>query len=134
MDSAHNEFVAGQTYTDTLTVKSADGTEHTLTVNILGTNDAAVIGGATTTAVTEGDTAAAISTSGQLTISDVDSAATFVAQRTLPVAMATASSRSAPTARGPTRRTRLTTSSSRARPTQTQSRWRRRTAPRRLSR
>lgn len=80
MDSGHNEFVAGQTYTDTLTVKSADGTEHTLTVNILGTNDAAVIGGATTKAVTEGDAAATISTSGQLTISDVDSAATFVAQ------------------------------------------------------
>ena len=42
-DSAHNEFVAGTTYTDTFTVTSADGTTSTVTVNILGTNDAAVI-------------------------------------------------------------------------------------------
>ena len=40
--SAHNEFVAGTTYTDTFTVASADGTLSSVTVNILGTNDAAV--------------------------------------------------------------------------------------------
>jgi VCBS repeat-containing protein len=33
-------FVGGTTYTDTLTVASADGTTHVLTVNILATNDA----------------------------------------------------------------------------------------------
>ncbi|MGM4961962.1 T1SS-143 repeat domain-containing protein [Tardiphaga sp. 1201_B9_N1_1] len=42
MNSAHDEFVAGQTYTDKLTVHSADGTAHDLTVNILGTSDAPV--------------------------------------------------------------------------------------------
>ena len=42
-DTAHNEFVAGTTYTDSFTVTSADGTTSTVTVNILGTNDAAVI-------------------------------------------------------------------------------------------
>ena len=42
-DTAHNEFVAGTTYTDSFTVTSADGTTSTITVNILGTNDAAVI-------------------------------------------------------------------------------------------
>jgi VCBS repeat-containing protein len=36
-DRAHNEFVGGTTYTDTLTVASADGTTHVLTENILGT-------------------------------------------------------------------------------------------------
>ena len=41
--TAHNEFVAGTTYTDTFTVASADGTASTMTVNILGTNDAAVV-------------------------------------------------------------------------------------------
>ena len=42
-DSAHNEFVAGTTYTDTFTVAAADGTLTSVTVNILGTNDAAVL-------------------------------------------------------------------------------------------
>ena len=41
--SAHNEFVAGTTYTDTFDVSSADGTLTSVTVNILGTNDAAVL-------------------------------------------------------------------------------------------
>src|SRR5260370_34114831 len=38
-DTAHNEFVGGGTYTDTLTVASADGTTHLLTVNIPGTKN-----------------------------------------------------------------------------------------------
>ena len=41
--SAHNEFVAGATYTDTFSVASADGTLSSVTINILGTNDAAVL-------------------------------------------------------------------------------------------
>src|SRR5204862_488794 len=77
--SAHNEFVAGTTYTDTFDVVSADGTHTSVTINILGTNDAAVLS-TDVRNLTEGDTAAAISTSGTLTISDVDSPATFVAQ------------------------------------------------------
>ncbi|MDP1611757.1 MAG: VCBS domain-containing protein, partial [Sulfuritalea sp.] len=52
-NTAHNEFVAGTTYTDTVTVTSADGTTSTITVNILGTNDAAVIGGVDTGSVRE---------------------------------------------------------------------------------
>ena len=40
--SAHNEFAAGTTYTDTFAVASADGTQTSVTINILGTNDAAV--------------------------------------------------------------------------------------------
>ena len=48
-NTAHNEFVAGTTYTDTLTVTSADGTTSTITVNILGTNDAPVANADTNT-------------------------------------------------------------------------------------
>ncbi|RYF35688.1 MAG: hypothetical protein EOO38_28715, partial [Cytophagaceae bacterium] len=40
--SAHNEFVQGQTYTEVFTVKAADGTATTVTVNIAGTNDTPV--------------------------------------------------------------------------------------------
>ncbi|MEO8547483.1 MAG: VCBS domain-containing protein, partial [Sphingomicrobium sp.] len=76
--SAHNEFVAGTTYTDTFTVTSADGTTTSVTVNIAGTNDGPVIdlnGGATgtdvTLAYTAGAAATAIAPAG--TITDVDS-------------------------------------------------------------
>ena len=77
--SAHNEFVAGQHYTDSFDVVSADGTHTSVNINILGTNDAAVLSSATVN-LTETNAAADISTSGTLTISDVDSPATFVAQ------------------------------------------------------
>ncbi len=77
--SAHNEFVAGNNYTDSFTVSSADGTTTSVTINIAGSNDAAVFGPAVVN-LTEGNSAAAISTGGTLTISDVDSPATFVAQ------------------------------------------------------
>ena len=40
--SAHDEFVAGTTTPTPSTVVSADGTHTSVTVNILGTNDAAV--------------------------------------------------------------------------------------------
>ncbi|PBJ01930.1 S-layer family protein [Pseudomonas sp. ACN5] len=78
-DSAHNEFAAGTTYTDTFAVSSADGTLTSVTVNILGTNDAAVLS-ADIAHLTETNAAVDISTTGTLTISDVDSATTFVAQ------------------------------------------------------
>ncbi|AZE15901.1 T1SS secreted agglutinin RTX [Pseudomonas chlororaphis subsp. aureofaciens] len=78
-DSAHNEFAAGTTYTDTFAVSSADGTLTSVTVHLLGTNDAAVLS-ADIANLTETNAAVDISTAGTLTISDVDSAATFVAQ------------------------------------------------------
>ncbi len=37
--SAHDEFRAGQTYTDTFAVAGADGTTTSVTINIAGTND-----------------------------------------------------------------------------------------------
>jgi VCBS repeat-containing protein len=78
-DSAHNEFAAGTVHTDKFIVSSADGTTTTVTINIAGTNDAAVLSSQTVN-LTEGNTAADISTSGTLTVSDVDSPALFVAQ------------------------------------------------------
>src|SRR5207302_742614 len=77
--SAHNEFAAGSTYSDTFSVASADGTLTAVTINILGTYDAAVLSADTRT-LTETHLPADISTAGTLTISDVDSPATFVAQ------------------------------------------------------
>ncbi|UUZ49633.1 VCBS domain-containing protein [Massilia sp. B-10] len=74
--SAHNEFVGGTNYSDVFTVTSTDGTTSTITVNILGTNDAAVI---STTTANLTETNSVLAASGILTISDVDSAATFVA-------------------------------------------------------
>ncbi|MCQ1766605.1 VCBS domain-containing protein [Neorhizobium galegae] len=76
-DTAHNEFVASQTYTDSLTVSSADGATTTITVNIAGTNDGAVL---TPVTVSLTETNAVLTTGGTLTISDVDSSETFVAQ------------------------------------------------------
>ena len=82
-DAAIQFLGAGQTLTETYNVTISDGhggtTSQQVVIMITGTNDAAVLSSATVS-LTEGNTAAAISTSGTLTISDVDSPATFVAQ------------------------------------------------------
>src|SRR5207302_449022 len=77
--SAHNEFAAGSTYSDTFSVASADGTLTAVTINILGTNDAAVLSAATKT-LTETNLAADISTAHTRTTSTVDSPTTSAAQ------------------------------------------------------
>src|SRR5205807_2251355 len=77
--SAHNEFAAGTTYTDNFSVAGADGTLTSVTINIAGTNDAAVLS-ADVANLTETNSPTDISTSGTLTVSDIDSPATFVAQ------------------------------------------------------
>ena len=59
----------GSTATDTITVHSADGTPHQVTITVNGTNDTAVIGGSNTGAVTE---ETQLQTSGTLTVTDVD--------------------------------------------------------------
>ncbi|SCK21942.1 VCBS domain-containing protein, partial [Vogesella sp. LIG4] len=78
MNNAHDEFVAGTTYTDSFTVTTADGTAQVITVSILGTNDAAVITGTSTAALTESNVAQG--TGGTLSATDVDSSAAFVVQ------------------------------------------------------
>ncbi|WP_155264808.1 beta strand repeat-containing protein, partial [Sphingomonas segetis] len=80
---AFNYLAAGETLVLTYTLSASDGHSgsdtQTVTVTITGTNDLAALSSASEE-LTEGDTAAAISTSGTLTISDVDSPETFVAQ------------------------------------------------------
>ncbi|WP_141677285.1 VCBS domain-containing protein, partial [Aliivibrio sp. 1S128] len=60
----------GSTATDSITVHSADGTPHQITITINGTNDTAVIGGTSAGAVTE---ETQLQTTGTLTITDTDS-------------------------------------------------------------
>ena len=59
----------GKTATDTITVQSADGTTHQVTITVNGTNDKAVITGTNAGAVTE---ESQLQTSGTLTVTDVD--------------------------------------------------------------
>ncbi|PZV33107.1 VCBS domain-containing protein [Mesorhizobium kowhaii] len=69
----------GGTLHELVTVTTADGTAKVIDITIHGANDAAVLSSASVN-LTETNSAADISTSGTLTISDVDSPATFVAQ------------------------------------------------------
>jgi VCBS repeat-containing protein len=76
-NEAYNGLNVGQSVSDTFTVRSADGTATSVKVTINGTNDAAVLSSAV---VALNETNAALTTGGTLTITDVDSAATFQAQ------------------------------------------------------
>src|SRR5207253_1756841 len=76
-NSAFDNLNVGQSVSDTFTVSAVDGTTTTVQVSINGTNDAAVLSSATA-ALAETD--APLSTGGTLTVSDVDSAQTFVPQ------------------------------------------------------
>ncbi|MDH5922879.1 VCBS domain-containing protein, partial [Vibrio splendidus] len=60
---------ANKTATDTITVHSADGTTHQVTITVNGTNDKAIIGGTSSGSVTE---ESQLQTSGTLTVTDVD--------------------------------------------------------------
>src|SRR5206468_4877 len=77
--SAHDEFVAGTTYTDTFTVASTDGTMTSVTIHIAGTNDAAVLS-TDTRNLTETNAAADISSICTHTTLFRSSPATFQAQ------------------------------------------------------
>ncbi|MFA0428645.1 VCBS domain-containing protein [Vibrio sp. 10N.222.51.C5] len=59
----------GATATDTITVQSADGTPHQVTITVNGTNDKATVSSAT---VAIDETDKAVTTSGTLTSTDVD--------------------------------------------------------------
>ena len=78
MSSAHDEFIAGQSYTDSITVATADGTAQVLTVTMTGTNDAAMITGSAAGTITEGNSPQTVT--GTLSATDVDSSAAFVAR------------------------------------------------------
>ncbi|MGY4436270.1 VCBS repeat-containing protein [Bradyrhizobium sp. F1.13.1] len=81
-NGAHDELTAGQQVQDQFTVASQDGTATgTVTVTITGSNDAATVS-SDSKSVTEGDTAAALNTSGQLTITDPDTGEAHVVAQT----------------------------------------------------
>ncbi|ROS00955.1 VCBS repeat-containing protein, partial [Sinobacterium caligoides] len=73
--AAIQQLAEGEELTDTVTVLSADGTEHTITVTIIGSNDSAIIEGENSASVQEdtGLTGTQLQATGQLTISDADS-------------------------------------------------------------
>src|SRR5207237_206101 len=77
--SAHNEFAAGAKIGRASCRDRAEGTLAEVTINTLGTNDAAVLSAATAH-LPEANLAAESSTAGPLPISHVDSPASFVAQ------------------------------------------------------
>jgi len=80
-NSAVQALNVGDTLTDTFTVTSIDGTPQVVTITIDGTNDAAVISGATTGSVTEdgGTKCDPPTATGKLTATDVDNAPGFKA-------------------------------------------------------
>ena len=81
-NGAHNELTAGQQVQDQFTVTSQDGSATgTVTVTITGSNDAATVS-SDAKSVTEGDTAAALNTSGALTITDPDTGEAHVVAQT----------------------------------------------------
>ncbi|QYJ94118.1 VCBS domain-containing protein [Shewanella spartinae] len=62
----------GETKVETFVVLSADGTEHTITITITGTNDVPVIAGDDSGAVTEDASNPTLTDTGTLTIDDAD--------------------------------------------------------------
>uniref|UniRef100_UPI0030D72A50 VCBS domain-containing protein n=1 Tax=Aeromonas dhakensis TaxID=196024 RepID=UPI0030D72A50 len=78
----------GETKVETFTVASVDGTTHTVTITITGVNDAAVIGGTDSGAVTEDESSPTLTETGTLSVTDVDGAdeAKFVAGNGTPSA------------------------------------------------
>ncbi|MGF1845414.1 VCBS domain-containing protein, partial [Vibrio clamense] len=75
VDNAKVQYLGeGETKSEVFTVKSLDGTDHTITVTITGVNDAAEITGIDTGAVIEDAANPMLSDSGKLEITDVDGA------------------------------------------------------------
>ncbi|MGC2049591.1 MAG: VCBS domain-containing protein, partial [Gallionella sp.] len=76
-DGALDWISEGKTASDIFTVSSSDGTKTTVQVNITGTNDPAILGSAT---LVLDETNEPLKPTGKLSIQDVDSPETFIAQ------------------------------------------------------
>ena len=70
--SSVQDLDAGDVVNDTLTLTASDGTTQNITITITGTDDAPVVTGVFTGAVTEGDLGDVTTASGTIAISDVD--------------------------------------------------------------
>ncbi|WP_298944295.1 VCBS domain-containing protein, partial [uncultured Psychromonas sp.] len=62
----------GESLTDTITVTTSDGVEQAIVITINGVDDLSVVTGDDTGAVTEDADAATLTTTGTLSLSDVD--------------------------------------------------------------
>ena len=74
--SAIQSLGEGETLSEAFTVKSADGTEQTVTITVTGVNDAAVITGDVSGSVTE-DAATALTATGKLSVTDPDAGESY---------------------------------------------------------
>src|SRR5436190_16924327 len=82
MQGAYDELTSGQTLNDhSFPTRRASDLSGTVTVTITGTNDAATVS-SDSKAVSEGDTSAALNTSGLLTITDPDTGEAHVVAQT----------------------------------------------------
>ena len=70
--SSVQDLDAGDVVNDTLTLTASDGTTQNITITITGTDDAPVVTGVFTGAVTEGDVGDVVTATGTIAISDVD--------------------------------------------------------------
>ena len=70
--STVQDLDAGDVVTDTVTLTATDGTTQNITITITGTDDAPVVTGVFTGAVTEGDLGDVVTATGTIAISDVD--------------------------------------------------------------
>ncbi|NBO42133.1 MAG: hypothetical protein EBU92_11585, partial [Betaproteobacteria bacterium] len=84
--SALNQLSAGEVVKDTITVHAADGTESLITVNITGTNDAAIIGSPTLVDVTEDTNVISgnLTATGTISISDEDTGQATISAEAVP--------------------------------------------------
>ena len=73
LESIHRQDLdAGDVINDTVTLTATDGTTQNITIAITGTDDAPVVTGVFTGAVTEGNVGDVVTASGTIAISDVD--------------------------------------------------------------
>ncbi|ABD06346.1 VCBS [Rhodopseudomonas palustris HaA2] len=83
-NSANDAFVAGQTYTDSITVATDDGTNQLIIVTITGTNDAPVVTGGVTTSATEDGLPVTVNALANASDADAGSALLVVPPAVLP--------------------------------------------------
>lgn len=76
-DDRADALAAGATAKEAFTVTSADGTTHSVAITLTGTDDAAVVSGATTGAVREGDTGDTVMATGAIGVTDPDTTTSF---------------------------------------------------------
>ncbi|WP_232314385.1 VCBS domain-containing protein [Grimontia marina] len=73
LSDAAQSLSEGQQVEDVITLTATDGTTQDIVITVTGADDASFISGTTSGSVTEGDAGDVITTSGKLSVSDIDS-------------------------------------------------------------